>query len=67
MSVQGVLVAVLGVLAAAYVFRSLAPRRGLWKLGIGRGPGGGTSGDRGAAASGGSCGCNDCPSVRKRR
>lgn len=61
MGVQGIIVAVLVVLAAAYVFRALLPRRWLWRLGIGRGRSGGGS------AGGGSCGCSDCPPVRKRR
>ena len=72
MSLQGLIVAVLVVLAAAYVFRSLAPRRLLWKLGIGRrgravGPGG--AGAAGApGADGAPCGCSDCPPpVRKLR
>jgi hypothetical protein len=66
MSAQGLIVAVLVVLAAAYVFRALAPRRWLWRLGIGRRTGTGP-GAPGAGTGGGSCGCSDCPPVRKPR
>ncbi len=54
MSVQGIIVAVLVVLAAVYVTRRLAPRRWLWRLGIGR-PGGAESQ------------CGDCPAAPKPR
>ncbi|MFO1402213.1 MAG: hypothetical protein U1F30_13570 [Steroidobacteraceae bacterium] len=66
MGVQGFIVAVLVVLAGAYVFRTLAPRRWLWRFGIGRGgraagPGGAGAGGEG----GGACGCSDCPATPK--
>ena len=67
MSLQGLIVAVLVVLAAAYVFRSLAPRRWLWKLGIGRRAGGNAAGAGPGGGGGDSCGCSDCPVAPKPR
>ncbi len=58
MSLQGVIVAVLVVLAVLYVFRRLAPRRWLRWLGIGRR-------GRGSGPGGGECGCGDCPAAPK--
>jgi hypothetical protein len=62
MSVQGIVVAVLVVLAAVYVARRLALRRWLWRLGIGRRGRGSSPG-----AGGGECGCSDCPVTPKAR
>lgn len=70
MGVQGIIVALLVVLAAAYVFRRLAPRRWLWRLGIGRGgraAGPGGTGAGGAGSGGAACGCDDCPAAPQPR
>ncbi|MCC7463008.1 MAG: hypothetical protein IT480_11170 [Gammaproteobacteria bacterium] len=63
MSVQQLTVAVLVVLAAAYVVRSLAPRRWLRRLGIGRHGGSSRPGD--GSAGGGSDGCRACSAGAK--
>jgi hypothetical protein len=54
MLLQGIIVGVLVLAAALYVFRKLARR------------GAGAAADSDAAANGGSCGCSSCPPVRNR-
>jgi hypothetical protein len=63
-SLQGVIVGLLVVLAAAYVFRALAPRRWLVKLGLARSRAGSGPGPDGGDAG---CGCSSCPPARKPR
>jgi hypothetical protein len=56
MLLQGIIVGVLVLAAALYVFRTLAPPRWRRKLGLARL---GAGGD--AATNGGGCGCSSCP------
>lgn len=65
MRLQAIIVGVLVVAAALYVFRALAPLRWRRKLGLARRGAGGAAGSD-AAANGGSCGCSSCPPVRNR-
>jgi hypothetical protein len=61
MSAQGIIVAMLVIVATAYVFRTLAPVR--WRRKLGLGPrGGGTD----AATKDGGCGCSSCPPLTTR-
>jgi hypothetical protein len=54
---QWIIVGVLVVAAALYVFRALAPPRWSRKLGFAR---------RTAGESAGACGCSACPPLRSR-
>jgi hypothetical protein len=65
MLLQGIIVGVLVLAAALYVFRTLAPPRWRRKLGLARRGAGGAAGSD-AAANGGSCGCSSCPPARSK-
>jgi hypothetical protein len=57
---QGIIVGVLVVAAALYVFRALAPLRWRRKLGLAR-RGAGAAAGSDAATNGNGCGCSSCP------
>ena len=65
MLLQGIIVGVLVLAAALYVFRTLAPLRWRRKLGLARRSQAGAGAAPGGDAAANGCGCSSCPPARR--